>query len=50
MERNEVQNGLYSLVIFSFFFAFQTNSVKAEAAQRRRVKSLYAISELGRKT
>lgn len=37
-------------LFFSFFFAFQTNSVKAEAAQRRRVKSLYAISELGRKT
>lgn len=35
---------------FLFSFAIQTNSVKAEAAQRRRLKSSYAISEPGRKT
>lgn len=33
-----------------FFFAIQTSSVKAEAAQRRQLKSFYAISEPGRKT
>lgn len=38
------------LPLWLLFLAIQTNSVKAEAAQRRQLKSLYTISEAGRKT
>lgn len=38
------------LLLWLLFLAIQTNSGKAEAAQRRQLKSLYTISEPARRT